>query len=57
MKQNTPDQGDVKLGLNINQALVEKDGSKLIEAVVMYMEHFDLHADVEIIERIPRKLH
>ena len=46
---------DVKLGLKINKALVEKNGTNLISSIASYMHEFKMTADEETIMRIPKK--
>ncbi len=47
------DNQDVRLGLDINEALVQKDGEELIVAVTHYMKEFNLSASSSCIANVP----
>ncbi|MEM8750139.1 MAG: hypothetical protein AAGF28_07545 [Pseudomonadota bacterium] len=44
---------DASLGLEINRALQQKDGDRLVEAVAAYMKHFGMTASHSALLLLP----
>ena len=45
----------VEIGLHVNQAMLDKDGNRLVRAVVSFLKHYNIKVDAGTAAQIPVK--